>query len=430
MSFKKNVSITFGTKIFTLILTRTLNIVLARILGPAGKGIYTIVTLLPQTLFAFSSLGFVHATTYFVSKKRYKLDIIASNVFTLGLIIGCTGVIGTIIVINNFQFKFLKGISPLLLILGLFSLPFSLIRSYYSSILLGTERIKAYNIMEVSSESISLFLFLILCVFFNKAIINAIVSFLIGTISSCIITVILIRRRIRLVLNYQFLKEGFEFGIKAYGTYIITFLQQRVDIFLVNYFLTLEDVGYYSLAVGMGELLYFVPRSISTILFPKIASISSEEAKKFTPEICRHAFFITLISAFLLILFGKIVIIVLYGKIFLPSFPLLLLSLPGVVIFSISRILLGDLLGRGKPIYGTISAAVGLIMMVTLDILLLPKMGVIGASIAASISYIIISMLVIVFYLKISGNNFLSLFNITFDELKVYKHIIKKGLRM
>lgn len=432
MSFIKNVSITLGTKIFNVILTRTVNIILTRLLGPTGKGIYAIVILLAQTLFGFSNLGFIHATTYFVSKKKYKLDIIASNNLTLGLIIGFTVAIGTIIVINNFQLRFLKGVSPLLLMLGTFSLPFTLIKSYYCSILLGTGRIKAYNIMEVISECIFLCLFLILCIFFNKAIINAIVSFLIGSISGCIITLILIRIKVRITigLNHQFIKEGFRFGIKAYAIYIVMFLQQRLDLFLVNYFLTLRDVGYYSLAGGLAESLWFVPRSISTILFPTIAGMSSEEAKKFTPMICRHVFFITLVSIFLLTLFGKIIISVLYGKVFLPSFPLLLLLLPGAGTFSISRILVGDLLGRGKPMLGTISSAVGLITMVILDILLIPKMGIIGAPIAASISYIVINILLIAFYLKISGNNFLTLFNITFDELKVYKGIIKRGLRM
>ncbi|MEW6096784.1 MAG: oligosaccharide flippase family protein [bacterium] len=430
MKFIKNVSITFGTRIFGIIFSRIVHIILARMLGPAGKGVYTIATTVPSLLFSLGNLGLTSSTAYFTSKKKYELRVIASTVLILGIIIGFILAVGAIIIINCISFEFLKGISRLLLIMTILVLPFDITRSYYSSILLGTNRIWSYNFVRISEQINLLCLFLILYLFSKNIILNAITSYLGASIISNGITIALVvlKTRIKLNLNYQFVKDGVTFGIKAYGESVVSFFEKRTDIFVVNYFLTLRDVGFYSLGAGLGEALWYIPRSVATMLFPKIASLSPEEAGKFTPKVFRHVLLITIISAICLGLLGKIIIEVLYGKVFLPSLPLLWLFLPGAVAGGMNKLLISDLIGRGKPVFGLLSSTVSLISLLTFDIILIPRIGVIGAPISASLSYILVSFVILMCYLNISGNHIFTLVRITYEDLALYKNLIKNKL--
>jgi Na+-driven multidrug efflux pump len=61
--------------------------------------------------------------------------------------------------------------------------------------------------------------------------------------------------------------------------------------------------------------------------------------------------------------------------------------LPGIVTFSVSRILSMYLLGRNKLKIDLLAAAVGLVVTLALDFLLIPRFGFRGAAIASSIAY-------------------------------------------
>lgn len=68
-------------------------------------------------------------------------------------------------------------------------------------------------------------------------------------------------------------------------------------MFIVNYFVGVTNVGLYSIAVAIAELLWYVPQAVATILFPRTAATGAEKAKLFTPKVCRNTFLITLVAA-------------------------------------------------------------------------------------------------------------------------------------
>ena len=74
--------------------------------------------------------------------------------------------------------------------------------------------------------------------------------------------------------------------------------------------------------------------------------------------------------------------------------------LPGISIFSIASILASYLAGVGlieKNIYASIVSG---IVTVILDIYLIPRIGINGASIATSLSYIVGTLMTIWFYIR------------------------------
>jgi len=429
MSFTKSVSITFITQISAYAFMWITNILLARFLGPAGKGILVIALLVLNYLFIFGNLGLAAPIVYYVSKDKYELKDIVSSLITLTILLGFFLVALSLFLLTNFSFAFLKGVSPFYIGIAIFGLPFKLLNSFLNSIFLAKKQIKKYNILSALSSIIFLITFLIFLLFSKNILLNALLCQVLSTGIVSVIVIFLIHKlsSITLKINLAFLKDSLKFAMKTYLDNLTSFFNYRLDMFLVNYFLTSNAVGYYSLAVGLAEFIWYIPGATSTILFPQIASMkSSNDAKEFTPIICRNIIMITFLMALFFLIFGRFLIRVVYGDVFLPSvFPLWIL-LPGVVMLSINKIVTSDLMGRGKPIFATIISGLVLVITILLDFILIPKLGVNGAALASTIAYTTATFFGLCCYLKISGNYLLDVIIVKFEDLLVYKTLLLK----
>jgi len=115
----------------------------------------------------------------------------------------------------------------------------------------------------------------------------------------------------------------------------------------------------------------------------------------------------------LLALFGIVVIVLIpsgfYRFVFGPEFGdirKVVISLsPGILFFSISFILSAFYSGTGRHYINSISSIVGLIAIVVFSLLLIPIMGIVGAGISASISYILTTIIKLSYFKPISGIN-------------------------
>ena len=197
----------------------------------------------------------------------------------------------------------------------------------------------------------------------------------------------------------------------------------RLDIFLVNFFLDTGAVAIYSIAVAISETLWYLPTSISTVLFPKTAT-DWETAKHFTPLIVRTTLFLSILSAGAMVLFGKPVIRIAYGEQFATAFAPLVAILPGTVLFGIGKIISTYLAGLGKPQYGTWGSAISLILTILFDIWLIPIYGATGAALASTISYGVNTLVLVLLYIRHSGNPLASLLIIQKVDLEVYQRLI------
>ncbi|MFH1898235.1 MAG: oligosaccharide flippase family protein [Candidatus Desantisbacteria bacterium] len=429
MSFIKNVFITVTSKFFILIMSTIINIMIARMLGPTGKGICTLVLLVSSTLFTFGNLGITSSVVYFVGKKKYSLKQIVSNVWVIGLIIGIALSLTTIVVVNNFYIPFLKGIPVLYTNIIVLALPILFIGSYLSSILLGKQKIWLFNLKEIIERFSFLLIFLLLLLIPNaEIIINTLIAFISSSVISCILVIVFVSKmtEIGILLQYNFFSDVTKYGLRVYFSNLMLFSEKKMDIFFVNFFLNSAMVGYYSLATGLAEFLMHVPKSVSVVLFPKIASISKIDAKDYTPKVCRHVLFITILSCIMLGLCSSTIIKVVYGNAFIPAIPVVWVFLPGMVFSACSRVILSDLMGRGKPKYSSIASFTGTCSSIGLNFLLIPIYGMIGAAIASVLSYFLMMVVLLVFYLRISGNKLIDMVKFDRDDLMLYVMIIKK----
>ncbi len=426
MKFVKNTLLTFSTQIIVVILSLIISIILARTLGPANIGIYSMIMLICTLLGTFGNLGINISNTYYGIKKRYNWEEITSNslifAFVMGIALG-TGFIAYYIYFNP---VFLRGIDPKLIIIASTALPFIILIPCFQFILLGQNRIKEYNLVSIIQNSLFLALILFSILIMKGNLQEVIISWLTAFIIAGILSVHLVSTvtKIKLQFNLLLFKKSIKFGVKGYLGNIIQFFNYRIDLFLITILLNLTFVGYYSIAVSIAESLLFLPAAISTILFARTTEVSEKNSNKSTPIVCRNTIFITILAALFTLAVGKPVIVILFGSKFLPSWEPLLALLPGIISLSVCKVLSSDLTGRGKPIISTYISTISLAINIPLNLLLIPKLGITGSSIASTLSYTISAIFVLFSFVRLSKTNIKDVTILKKEDLKLYVHFL------
>jgi O-antigen/teichoic acid export membrane protein len=228
-------------------------------------------------------------------------------------------------------------------------------------------------------------------------------------------------------LNRGFIKDVYQYGIKAYFANVIGFLNYRVELFLLGIYLPMATAGHYSIAVGLAEMLWLVSQSAGTMIFPMISAEQDEGRKKIiTPLVMRTVLGITLMGAILLYFLAGWFIPLVYSELYNPSIPLFQILLPGIVFVSGSRVLANDIAGRGKPILNTYVGGVGFLFQLVLTLSLIPIYGAIGVAWASTIAYLFLFVIQLAVYLRISGNDLQSVILPRNKDWGLYWSLIEK----
>lgn len=400
--FKKSF-VTYINQLVRILLVAGSNVVIARYLGPAGKGVLSLIMSFLAMTLMIGMFGVDEANIYYLSsRKAFHRNVLANGIFhTICTTLIC--VVVYLVFAKWFVGNPLKGVDVRYYYVVVALIPFYFANQHAKSILLGHRAVYRYNVY-VIMQFVTLFvahLFLIPAL----GLAGGVVAIVLSTLLLMVLGTVFMysygppARSIEVSL----LKKSYGFGLRSQLGILFSFLNQRLDIFIVNYFLSPYHVGIYAIAVAVGELPWHLPASVATILFPWVADMKREEATQFTAYVMRNIMFVTAILVVILALTGRFLIALLFGSAFADSTALLYVLLPGILSLGITRILGGYFQGIGKPELGTLMVSFSFVETIALDLLLIPRIGAMGAAIASSVSYISSAFVGLVIFTRIGS---------------------------
>lgn len=427
-TFTKNTLITFATRALVLVFGVGISIIIARSLGPEGKGIYSLAILLPALLVTFTNLGVNPATVFYIAKRKYSSKEVFGNNIILTVLISTFTILVGLVIIFFLSSRLFPAVGKDYLLLALCLIPLPLFFDFVSHILVGLQRIATYNIIYFLQS----FLFLILVgalllglQFGIKAAISAqIIAYLLAGIALFFFA----KKEtggIFLRPNKEYLKDAALYGFKAHLGGVISFLHLRADLFLINIFLNPLAVGFYSIAVALAEGMWLISRSVGTVLFPKVASETDPESlKRFTPLVCRNVLLVALLVAILLFVFSHWLVVLLYSEAFLESIQPFRILLIGATAVCGHGVLVHDLMARGRPMLVSYTAGTSLVLNIILNIIWIPIWGITGAAWATTVSYSAMFIITVFIYGKISGNKIKDIILPQKSDFQYYKNLL------
>ena len=419
------IGITFLVQLVVFLIGIGNNVIISRLLGPENLGILAIIVVTVEIVYRLINPGMDISAIYFISNKRFEFKEYVSTYFINSIIIIAVGIlilfllsqIGSITILSN-EIK-LNFLNDLFLLIVFYFIAF-LLFDFSVKIPLGLEKFSEYNKIQLF-KPIILFVLLVVSTFIFTTNLNEVVFF----ISVSFIIPAFFYWRFALPINFSWRKDSavksFRFGIKIMFGNLLQYLNYRADILLVSFFLTQLEVGWYYVCVIIGERLLFLTQATSTILFPS-ASNSEEQLEK-TPILSRLNFAVVFVAAFVVGISAYWLIPFLFSEQYINSVLPLIILLPGIISLSVSKILSADFVSRGLPQYSLYVSLLNFCLNFTLNIILIPKIGIAGAALSSTFSYTAALFLQVYFYQSLTHIKLTELLLIRSGDFKKLKSI-------
>jgi len=427
---------TLSRQIIGAALSLLTSIFLARLLGAEGIGIYNLVTLLPVMAYSFLNLGAADGIVYAVGKNRNTQKDQASSITWLALVLGVIGFLVSALVVATTSNRLFPGIPQQLLYLITFIIPIYFLVFFYKSFFQGLQDFIAFNLIPIIIASSNLILLVALVFPIERKAFFAIIAWMMSyTIILFIIPYFSTSVRwsdyFKPRQDKAFIRRIFGFGIRAHPGNLATFLSDRMDRYLLNFFLSPSEVGIYIIAVGLAEKLWMLSTAVGVVLFPRIAESGEHESirRKLTVTVARTVLWATMLMGILLALFSRPIIRVLYGESFMRAAGAILVLLPGVVLFSVSRTISSDISGRGRPEINSILAIVMVVFNLTLNMIFIPRQGMLGAALAATLTYSVSAIVKLIIITKMARISILEIIMLKRSDISRIVTLVKDLLR-
>jgi O-antigen/teichoic acid export membrane protein len=434
----RNVAKIFSRQILAIGIGLGQAVLLARILGTEGNGIYAMAMLLPMMLVRFLNFGVGPGNVYFISRGTISVKTAWRTSLRLSLVLGTFGVAIAGIVIQFFSDKLFPGVPDIYLYFAIPSFPILLFYSYIATLLQGAQDFDRFaKTLLVTPVAALLFTTLALLVF--KWHIPGAIGASIAS-SSTSLTIILFFLSSHLVSNrdkppiedepdiWGYTKKCLNYGYKAHFSNILAFINYRADLFLVNLFLTPSMAGIYVVAIAITERLWLFSKAVAAVVFPKLSELHDKEEirRRLTPIVARWVLYITILGGCALVPVVLYLLVPVFGAGYAGAINAILLLLPGVVIGSMTRVLANDLAARGRVDLNFYIALGVVIINVAFNIILIPIYGIEGGALATTIAYGVNAIVRLVVYARISKNRWWKPLFSPADDLKTIKSLLKK----
>jgi len=192
---------------------------------------------------------------------------------------------------------------------------------------------------------------------------------------------------VNLRVDAALFRRSLAFGVKAYIAQIFFYLVLRVDQVLVAHYAGYRQLGLYALATTVAELLWLLTDPLAGALLPHIVRAQTGDDRRLSFSTARLSLCILTIAAVSGWFLAPFAIRVAYGAGFAGAVPALRLLLPGVVALGATKSLGSVLVKEGRMLITSMLGLSALGLNIALNIALLPRIGIRGASIASSACY-------------------------------------------
>ncbi|WP_255334856.1 flippase [Methanosarcina sp. KYL-1] len=398
--------VSFATASFAHLLLR---IVLGRSLGPSGLGLYTLVFTIYMFGMQFAAFGIGSALTKYVA--QYQDDLPKINEFVSSGILGSmiSGsamglLLYTLSEIISIHFFHNSEMTNLLKITAL-CFPFISMQKVVIGTLNGLREMKWYAVVNIFQNVSVLVISIILVLRLNMDVMGAVLGFVIPTILVGMLSLTFIRNFLvrPSKLTSTVLKEISWFGFYVVLANSIGMINTQIDSLLIGHFMDETEVGYYEVAIIFMQGVILLPQALQRVTTPSIATYYGKGDLNKIQQLIKNTMFksfaITVCISVILAIFGKFLIVMVFKEEFLPAYIPMITLLIGYSIYSTFVSIGGCLASIGKvQIIFKISAVCAALNTI-LNILLIPRFGLIGAASATSIS-LLFTTLINMYYVK------------------------------
>ena len=379
--------------------------ILTRILTVSDYGVLSYVSSLMVLMAAFSKMGLQHSAVRFypefrLKKMPYPITQFYSTLYFAPIVLGTTVtciVIATIVTGNSIFDEPLSAF----VVFAAISIPLVSAVSTFSQFLRAEQRISFFNLLTLTDRYGSLFLGITMILLVTRDLWGLYYGGLIcrAALFLYVTSYLYIKNHLSVKrISLGFFKSAIAYGAPMFGYEFCAQIMEYGDRLLLKHFIGIKAVAIYS--VGYNPAMYISQlfgTSLRLAILPIYLDIWATKGKKATQEfLSRVLSYFALIA--IPIIFGvcavkKEMITLLASDKYASSHHIVPYIIIGTMLYASNAFLTAGLLIYKRTYLLTASLVAGTILNICLNLLLIPRMGALGAAMSTLIAYLFVIFL-------------------------------------
>jgi O-antigen/teichoic acid export membrane protein len=183
-------------------------------------------------------------------------------------------------------------------------------------------------------------------------------------------------------------RASFAYGLRLHGQSLGSLATARLDVMVMPAILAPAQIGWYVVAVSAASLVVPLFGQVRSVVFAAGARHHRQRAIDITLMALRFSLLGSAAAAVVLGVVAPVILRLVYGDEFVAASTPLRILLPGIVAWCAAGVLTSGLNALGRPGVGSAAQGIGALATVVGLALTLPTLGIEGAAITSSVSYV------------------------------------------
>jgi O-antigen/teichoic acid export membrane protein len=383
----------FGVRVLSALLNFGLVILFSQLTGAVGKGEQSLLLTSVAIITIFDSLIGGAALVYLSSRFSWLRLVGASYLWIV--------LVSVIAAVGLYFFKvYPNGYLINVIVLS----AISALTASHASLILGHQKISAYNLIQISVPLLTFLTCLFQWTIQNK--LDYVMALYIAFGFSFALSVFYLWRFFPSTTDVRqswstVWRRMFALGFFNQLAHVLQLLSFRASYYILEQYQGTSAVGVYSNASSITESIWLIATSISLWQY---AAISNAQDQQYTIQITEKLARFGLLAALIGVGFFLLLPADIYRYVFGPDFgeiqQLMWVLAPGVWVFTYALVVGHYFSGHGRYGVNAVASGLGLIFSIIVSFTLIPSYGAFGGAIAASISYMVTSAVIVYYFLK------------------------------
>lgn len=336
--FLLNVNLVFIATVAAAGLGFITAVLLARALGPEGRGVTALYQAAISLGFAFLGLGISTAIFYYLGRRDISGRQAMEAGLSVTLLATALSAIGVGIAAIAFGQDLLDEDVPYWL--ALVAIPALVQFRAVEAVLRAQGRFGRMNLLEVSLPLSILGLLGVVELLGGLTIYRAVVAWSLGFLPPVVLGYSLLgpSEWPRRLAGRDLLWKAARFGMQGQLSNLIQLLNYRFDSYLVLLLVNASGVGLYAVGVSLSEGMWLIANSVSVVLLTNLTAGDDENAARMTPIVCRNTLLVTAAGSVVAAGLAPFAIPAIFGNAFDDAIVPFLWLLPGTVALAGTKI--------------------------------------------------------------------------------------------
>jgi O-antigen/teichoic acid export membrane protein len=408
---------TFGIRLLTQVVGTLTSVLIARTLGPYGRGIFSYVSSVLAILVTFNA-GQSMAISWQYGRLKHPSQNVLAAMLRILVILAVPLVLTIAILALT-----LKNQRPLLAVA--LATPFAFFAQMATAFQLTDGKVRVVNVQNLISTLGFLLIVTPVLIFFHVGVEGMLAVWACSYTFSAAYAAVMLRpymgKHPGVKADAAQVKQQAIFGIKASANSLVALLNFRIDVFLVLFFLGVKALGIYSVAVGAGEVVWQLTRPLALTAFGRINSGTLAESTRLTAKCVRHSMALVTATCVILYFVGPTLISFLYGPAFRDAGFVLRVLLPGIVAYSMTPFFSTFFSQQlSRPSIPLVILSISTVVCAVITAAMIRSLGMVAGAIGTSVSYLSTFVISVLVFRRETGISLRALFGFRAEDIRPY----------